>query len=69
MDGKSDAVKLCASYVATFSGRDASAVLADLREYAKIDKPVGCISHEEYAYLAGMQDLVKYIEGMSTTKE
>ena len=46
-------------------------VLEDLRQYARIDEPWGCaLSHEEFSYRAGLQDIVKYIEAMSsTTKE
>jgi hypothetical protein len=46
-------------------------IIQDLRQMARLDEPWGCaLSHEEFSYRAGMQDVIKYIEAMSsTTKE
>ena len=65
-----DAEQLIGKYHRVFHNSEGMDVLNDLREFSGIDAPYGCaVSHEEFAYKAGMQDMMKYIEALTTTEE
>jgi hypothetical protein len=65
-----DTEKLISAYQRVFNSSEGMDVLNDLREFSGIDAPFGCaVTHEEFAYKAGMQDMMKYIEALTSAKE
>jgi len=69
MESEKRLKELVGAYIRLFSGESGSVILDDLREYCKLDEPWGCaLSHEEFSYRAGLQDMYKYIEALSSTK-
>lgn len=65
-----DAEQLIGKYQRVFNSSEGMDVLNDLREFSGIDAPFGsAVTHEEFAYKAGMQDMMKYIEALTSTEE
>ena len=65
-----DAEQLIGKYQRVFHSSEGADVLNDLRDFSGINAPYGCaVSHEEFAYKAGMQDMMKYIEALTTAEE
>ena len=59
--------ELIGCYQRALNTTEGMKILADLRSYARMDESWGCaLSHEEFAYRAGLQDMFKYIEALST---
>jgi hypothetical protein len=57
--------KLIGAYRRALLTPEGETILADLRDFSKMDEPWGCaLSHEEFAYRAGLQDIYKYIEAL-----
>lgn len=74
MDGKKfdkeDMSSLVGAYQGTFNTTSGSQVMDDLRLFSRIEEPFGCaLSHEEFAYRAGLQDMFKYIEALASTED
>ena len=60
-----DKLKLVAAFRRAFLTPEGEVIINDLRSMAMMDEPWGCaLSHEEFAYRAGLQDVSKYIEAM-----
>ena len=65
MDTKIDAEKIVGAYRRALLTPEGETILSDLRSFSKMDEPWGCaLSHEEFAYRAGLQDVYKMIEAM-----
>lgn len=57
--------KLVGAYRRALLTAEGETILEDLRDFARLDEPWGCaLSHEEFAYRAGLQDVYKYIEAL-----
>jgi hypothetical protein len=57
--------KLIGAYRRALLTPEGQTILEDLRGFSKTDEPWGCaLSHEEFAYRAGLQDVYKYIEAL-----
>jgi hypothetical protein len=58
---------LAGAYQYIFNCAQGAKVLEDLRLMSRVDEPFGCaLSHEEFSYRAGLQDMFKYIEALSS---
>lgn len=62
-----DAQKLVGAYRRALLTPEGEHILNDLRSFARMDEQWGCaLTHEEFAYRAGLQDAYKYIEAMTS---
>lgn len=63
-----DIKKLVGAYQYIFNCEQGERVLKDLRNFSRVEEPWGCaLSHEEFSYRAGLQDMFKYIEALAST--